>query len=137
MVSKLKANVKKVKPVPSKAEAVMKAVLLSEPTKKVDMLLPPTGLRSYDVALTSRKVYCRICNAIMHKGEVRFSYRFKSSSTPRDERFIHVGCIKDPRCAATKVSDEQTLRGWLTDAPVDSPMILAALRRGFEGLELA
>ena len=136
-LSKLKLGVQKVKPVRSKAEAVMKTGLLSEPAKEVDIWLPPPGLRPYDVAPTSRNVYCRICNSLMHKGEVRFSYRFKASSTPRDERLIHVGRIKDPRCASTKAVDEQTLEGWLTDAPVVSPMISTALRRGLEGLELA
>ena len=134
--TKLKGNVQKVKPVPSKAEAVMKPVLLSE-ASKVDILLPPAGLRSYNVAPTTRNVYCRICNGLMHKGEARFSYRFKSSSTPRDEKFIHVGCSNGPLCSATKAVDKHTLIGWLTEAPVDSPMILAALRDALAGLELA
>ena len=85
--------------------------------------MPQIGLRGYDRD-PKGKVTCFVCKTNIEKGLMRFSYRFRSSSTPRDQQFMHAACWADfIRSGAwsawkTREADRKALQTWLDQAPL-------------------
>jgi hypothetical protein len=76
-------------------------------------MLAPPGLREYCKS-PSNQAKCLICDLITKKGDWRFEYRTKSSSSLRDQRKIHGA----PECLVklnveTLQADLNMLRGWM------------------------
>ena len=122
VVSTYKKPIKVKAPPKPKVIEVKTSVVL-----EVKPLLRPIGIQTYDIATSSRSV-CKECGAKIPKGVVRFMYRYKQSSSRRDERYIHAGCVKDvPDITRDAAADRATLKGWITngaDLPKDVTDVL-------------
>ena len=114
-------------------------IKVSKPTKpkvveivkgKPKLRLP--GLQEYDVAMSS-KSECFICSENIMIDTMRFSYRFKASSSLRHERRCHHTCIAGiPR--DTHTVDMALLNSWLTSDV--SPAVADMLRTAWNRLRL-
>lgn len=71
--------------------------------------MPPTGLQSYEMATAADRAACFVCG-LSTKSSWRFEYRFKVSSSLRDQKRVHAECIGHQKLEATRETDRQLVR---------------------------
>ena len=80
--------------------------------------LNAVGIKSWDVAPPRARAVCCVCNARIESGQYRLDYRFRESTSLRDQKRLHARCaggLPD----GTRARDVRMLATWIADPTID------------------
>ena len=100
-----------------------------------DVAIPaPTGLQKFEKATETMRAECWLCGIKIKAPAWRFDYRFKASTTLRDQRRVHARCVGGLP-AVTRSEDQRFVRhafGVATDLEAREMLQRVAFDLGFE-----
>ena len=85
------------------------------------------GLKMWEMPPKRSSAKCFGCNANTVAGEVRFEYRFKQSTSLRDQKRLHSRCVRSMP-VATRARDVRVLQRWLADPTLVDEVVRTVLR---------